>query len=303
MVLLPASARLADLLSDTDLAKALGRSDRLPDAASGETAQLHRYFSVLPVSWPIAAIQRQFDAGDAAMSHWLRADPCWLRADLTTAHLAGWGNLALTDEEADALLKPLKPIFGDAGFPISRTVADRWYLQLPINSQLPIFTSPSRAFGDDVLTHMPQGNEARRWRSLLNEAQVVLHNHPLNAKRVAEGKPPVNSVWFWGGGKLPDQVRCSFERVVTSDKELQAVCRAAGAACGQDLILKNGSLIDARAARDVPILLKNLLIPAMQAIANRKLSKLLLDFADGKQFVLLPSQRWRLWRRPLRILA
>src|SRR3546814_7983843 len=42
---------------------------------------------------------------------------------------------------------------------------------------------------------------ARRWRSLLSEAQVVLHNHPWNARREQSGLPPVNSLWFWGGSE------------------------------------------------------------------------------------------------------
>ena len=40
-------------------------------------------------------------------------------------------------------------------------------------------------------------------RMLLNEVQVLLHQHPLNAARQTRGLPPVNSVWFWGAGRLP----------------------------------------------------------------------------------------------------
>lgn len=41
------------------------------------------------------------------------------------------------------------------------------------------------------------------WKQLLNSASEVLANHPVNSKRVAEGKNPANGIWLWGEGKLP----------------------------------------------------------------------------------------------------
>jgi hypothetical protein len=38
---------------------------------------------------------------------------------------------------------------------------------------------------------------------LLNEAQMVLHSHPVNDAREARGEPTVNSLWFWGAGRVP----------------------------------------------------------------------------------------------------
>ncbi|MDP6625771.1 MAG: 2,3-bisphosphoglycerate-independent phosphoglycerate mutase, partial [Nitrospinota bacterium] len=38
---------------------------------------------------------------------------------------------------------------------------------------------------------------------LLNSSQMILKNHPVNLKRVGEGKKPANSIWLWGSGKKP----------------------------------------------------------------------------------------------------
>jgi len=38
---------------------------------------------------------------------------------------------------------------------------------------------------------------------LLNSSQMLLKNHPVNLKRIEEGKKPANSVWLWGSGKKP----------------------------------------------------------------------------------------------------
>ena len=53
----------------------------------------------------------------------------------------------------------------------------------------------------------------------------MLHNHPLNAQRIAAGLAPVNSLWFWGAGALPDHVRTRFAGVRSDDERLQALAR------------------------------------------------------------------------------
>jgi len=48
-----------------------------------------------------------------------------------------------------------------------------------------------------------EGDDAKHWRHMLNEMQVVLHNHPVNKAREAAGRRPINSLWFWGGDGQP----------------------------------------------------------------------------------------------------
>ena len=78
-------------------------------------------------------------------SAWLRADPAYVRPDINGARLLAYGDaLALTQAERDALLRPLQPLFGDAGFPIDAPTPSRWYLRLPREAKLPAFAA-SRA--------------------------------------------------------------------------------------------------------------------------------------------------------------
>ncbi len=50
----------------------------------------------------------------------------------------------------------------------------------------------------------PEGNSTA---SLLNililKSQEILKDHPVNLKRISEGKDPANSVWFWSPGHKP----------------------------------------------------------------------------------------------------
>ena len=123
-----------------------------------------------------------------------------------------------------------------------------------------------------------------------------MHNHPRNAERVAAGKPPVNSLWFWGGGVLPDRVTCRAECVISEDDELLALARRAGVSLVRR---ETGSIVvDLRRERDWTAIERNHLGTALASL-NRRHGELLLDFADGASFRIEPGQRWRLLRRPI----
>ena len=306
--LLPPRSRLAGRGWPEDVAKALGRADRMPAAEAGEAAQLQRHFDLLPRGLPVAALTRQMDAGDAASGSWLRADPAYVRPDINGARLLAIGEgLALKAGDAEALLPALRPLFGDTGFPIDAPVPSRWYLRLPLDAKPPRLAGPAEALGADLFDHLPEGPEGRRWRALLSEAQVVLHNHPHNAARIAEGKPPVNSLWFWGGGRAPDHVTSACTVVAGDEPLLAALAQVAGiplAPLPATFVEGDGDrLFDLREQRDATLLARDWLPPAIEAVRRGRLSRLRLDFADGHGFLLERNQRWRFWRRPLTVPA
>ncbi len=299
--LLPARMRLGGQPMSPALATALGRADR-SGVEAGERAQLLRHFDLLPRGWPVAAITRAFDANDANLGAWLRADPAFVRPDLNGARLLACGDaLQLTQADADALLSVLRPLFGDSGMPIDAPRPARWYLRLPREAKLPSMASPDEALGADLFDHLPEGPEGRRWRALLSEAQVALHQHPLNAQRQAAGKPPVNSLWFWGGGVPPDHVTTSHALVQSNEVTLRALAKAAKID-GIDLTGKLGlaGLVDLRAVRDLRELDTHWFAPALQRLRMGAMTSLHLDCEDGAQFTLARNQRWRFWRKPLK---
>ncbi len=305
-LLLPERARLAGQRLPPELAQWLARADRATVAGS----QRSRIFDVLPRGWPVAAATRQREADDAAHAAWLRADPVFVQPDMSGARLMAWGPaLSLTTEDAEALLPALKPLFGDTGFPIDAGTPSHWYLRLPLGAKLPTFTSPDDALGADVFDHLPEGNDGRRWRALLSEAQVVLHNHPRNAERVARGLPPINSLWFWGAGPLPDHVHCDFSDVCSDDNAVQAFASLAGVTASPlpprwSIGTSGGHrAFDLRHARDLAGLHADWLAPLMTDLRAGRLETATLDFADGDRFTLEARQRWRFWRRPLRALS
>ncbi len=300
--LLPARERFGGQRLSEPVARALGRADH-HEAVAGERAQLRRHFTLLPDHWPLAALTRRVDAADAESACWLRADPAHIRPGINGATLLACGDaLALSGEEAEALQRPLRPLFGDAGFPIDAPVPAHWYLRLPREAQLPEFAEPAEALGGDVFEHLPEGDAGRRWRALLSEAQVILHNHPANAARAATGKLPVNSLWFWGGGVLPDRVSGAHARLQSEDEVARALAHGAAAIealPGRYARPEDDLLVDLRHVRDVAALEHDWLQPALRDMATDAVEALQLDFADGHAIDLLRSQRWRFWRRPM----
>jgi hypothetical protein len=309
-LLLPARDAFAGRAVPEGVAMALGRGDR-SEGAPGRRAQLQRQFALVPAGWPVAALTRGADAGDADSAQWLRADPAWIRPDINGARLFAAGEgLRLGPEDAAALLPALQPMFGDAGMPIDAPHPSRWYLRLALGARVPSFPEPGEALGADLGDAIVDGAEdatTRRWRALLSEAQVVLHNHPWNARRAEAGKPPVNSLWFWGGGALPDRVATRFTGVASDDALLRGLGTRAGCVVqalptGFAVPAAGDALLDAGAAADVEPLFAQWVVPALQALRRGALEALTLDFADGVRFELRAGQRWRVWRRPLRAI-
>ena len=299
-LLLPAARRLG--APSAAISAALGCADVATGLGEGRRAQLRRHFQPLPDRWPVAALTRQLDAGDAVGAIWLRADPCRIQADINGARLLDHGDtLDLDAQDVAQLLPALRTLFGDAGMPIDAPAPTRWYLRLAPSTPLPAFTAPDDALGDDVFEHLPEGSQGRRWRSLLTEAQVVLHNHPWNAQRMAAGRRPVNSLWFWGGGELPDQVRSPHARAHCDDELAAALAAAAGtrAPLPPRFDVDDGdALFDLSAQRDLQALERDWLQPALAALAGGRLASLVLDTEDGTTFTLARGQRWRFWRKP-----
>jgi hypothetical protein len=113
----------------------------------------------------------------------------------------------------------------------------------------------------------------------------------------------VNSLWFWGGGVLPDAVSTGFRQVKGSDVLLQSLAQVAGV--GAEHANGEGgvdALIDLRHLRNLDLLCSDALRPLLDALRKRELDALNLDFEDGALFSLRREQRWRLWRGPLQRL-
>ncbi|MBK7414302.1 MAG: hypothetical protein IPJ38_03440 [Dechloromonas sp.] len=157
--------------------------------------------------------------------HWLCADPVHLRFHQERIILADAGAFELDDGEAQSITAALNKEFADIGqFHVAS--AKRWYLRLNVAVDHPVEPISSVA-GRRVDGELSGGAlPLTRW---LNEVQMFLHGHPVNEKRESEGKPVINSLWLWGGGKLDEAQYAAGHSVIFSDNPLAiGIASAAG---------------------------------------------------------------------------
>ncbi|MDO8720669.1 MAG: cofactor-independent phosphoglycerate mutase [Syntrophales bacterium] len=62
---------------------------------------------------------------------------------------------------------------------------------------------PHDITGRGINDFLPKGEGARQLNDLMRRAQKVLQNHPINLRRIKEGKKPANFIWLWGQGRAP----------------------------------------------------------------------------------------------------
>ncbi|WP_330904787.1 phosphoglycerate mutase [Dyella sp.] len=276
------------------------RADALSSGPRGYLGGLEAFFTISG-GLPAAALTRELLAADAGDAVWLSADPAWIQPDLNGARLLACGHMGLSMDQASELAEPLLPLFAEAGMSLELSSPDRWHVRLPAGSTIPDFVSPERALGEDLFQHLPQGVEGKRWRLLLNDAQILLHQHPVNQLRRQQALPPVNSLWLWGGGSLPGRVETSLRGVIGDDVLLGALATRAGLVMqprtSQALEQAHtGTLID---LQDLPAeTIAEAWWPALRALAVRH--RVLLVFASGERWLHRPWHRWRAWRKAMR---
>jgi 2,3-bisphosphoglycerate-independent phosphoglycerate mutase len=54
-----------------------------------------------------------------------------------------------------------------------------------------------------VADYLPQGPGCEVLLPLMEASKAILANHPVNQRRIAEGKKPATQIWLWGQGKAP----------------------------------------------------------------------------------------------------
>lgn len=152
--------------------------------------------------YPIAAVAASADGLEIGDAFWLRADPVHLTMQRDSFSLSEPLPIQVKHEHAKHIVASLNQHFNAEGLTFFIGNSGAWYLRL---NQVPqIKTSlPSVAIGKNSYQFMPQGDMSAKWRAYLNEAQMLLFSHPVNAARELAGAPVINSLWLSGGGIMP----------------------------------------------------------------------------------------------------
>jgi len=196
------------------------------EAISAEAWLFGRFRVPKQRDWPVAPYTLLADGGSPGRDFWMRADPVHLRAGTDSISLLGSPAPEISPAEAQALAGTLNRHFGES-LQVHALSPARWYARIEPSPEAHT-TPPGTAHGRDMRAHLPSGRDATRLRALMNESQMLLHEHAVNAAREARGEPALNSLWFWGGGTIGPAAARPFSAVIAGEPLARGLALAAG---------------------------------------------------------------------------
>ncbi len=135
----------------------------------------------------------------------------------------------ISTEEATELIEFLQQELGDERVSFYAGISYRHLLKIKGGDKRVACTPPHNVPGTPFRDVMVEAEvpEAQSTADLLNEltlrSQELLSTHPVNQKRVAEGKAPANSIWAWSPGYKPAMRPLTDREEVTSGSVISAV--------------------------------------------------------------------------------
>ena len=110
----------------------------------------------------------------------------------------------ISTEEAAQLVHYLQLMLGNNEFKFYSGVSYRHCLVWAKGDPHPgVLTPPHDISGKKIKEYTPQGENAQKLFTLMVKSHELLRNHPVNVKRIQNGKRPANSIWLWGEGQKP----------------------------------------------------------------------------------------------------
>lgn len=205
----------------------LSKSKVTSHPASDYNAWLCQVFNIeKQLDWPVASIMLQTDSIDhdtaAKNDYWLRADPVHLRVAQNHIMLADNYAFELTQEEAVEFTCAINQHLNDDGITLLPLHPYRWYIRLPDKPEIHTRTLNS-ATCKNINTLLPIGKDSMKWHKIFNEIQMLLYDHPLNQARAARNQIAINSIWFWGGGYLPQSIHSTYTHLWSNESFSQAL--------------------------------------------------------------------------------
>jgi hypothetical protein len=259
--------------------------------------------------------------GEPGNDVWTRADPVHLRLMRDRLVLVPPAALRIARDEAEALAGALNAHFGNR---LALQVVDeqRWVARLPAAMEVAA-QAPLPLAGCDVAGALPP-NAASPAHRILNEAQMVLHAHPVNEARETRGEPPVNSIWLWGEGTVPQVSAPRWQSVSAAEPIALGLARAGGiraraaaanAAGWLDRLPEDGRHLAVLDGLRAPLSLseegeyqealarleRDWFMPLLARLRDGRVGMLTIHVPDGAECVAYETIRGdlrRFWRRP-----
>lgn len=110
----------------------------------------------------------------------------------------------ITSEEAKILIEEIDKKLGNEALKFYSGVSYRHIMVWKGGTEDIECTPPHDITGKEISRYLPIGKKANFLKELILKSVEILQDHPVNKKRIAEGKKPANSIWLWGQGRTPN---------------------------------------------------------------------------------------------------
>lgn len=176
----------------------LRRARRLPDAPDWQAGVMRALgLERVPAVAMAAAALPDLAAGSGICF----AAPVHAVAGISRVHLPPGGRLVLDAAEEAAWRAAFNAEFGASGASLHAAAGGGGWLLVAPCAAGARDAAPELLEGE-ALQRSPAADEVQRaLRRLGTEVEMWLASHALNRRRGQRGEPPLNAIWFWGGGQ------------------------------------------------------------------------------------------------------
>ena len=107
----------------------------------------------------------------------------------------------ISTEEASALVQSIAAELGRPDVRFYPGVSYRHLLVFDNGPEGLVSYPPHDIMGQSVSAHLPSGEGEASIRALMEQAEPILAEHPVNKRRAERGEPTANAIWLWGSGR------------------------------------------------------------------------------------------------------
>ncbi len=254
----------------------------------------------------LAALRLWGQTGEQPDAWLAAADPVYLepQRDRLSVHAL---------DPADVPESDLRPLFDH----LQATVAEDRPYSFELVDGLGYFRSPepvatatmsaANVPGEVLGDAMVAGEGLAAHDALQSEVQMSLHDAEVNRRRADSGRPPVNGIWFWGGGRaaapMPRQLPTLYGNDPLFAGYWQSACSpvlpwpGSLSACLRASPAGFVAVTPPVEGDEAAALLDRELASLRRLLRRRKLQRVTLLFRDQLGVEVRWTHSWRFWRR------
>lgn len=241
-----------------------------------------------------------------------------LKPDMRNAFIFSLDDSDITTNQIAIIINDLKGYFKQ-DFNLLNVDEKLWLMQLK-ECRVPVqYPHVLSVIGRKADPFIQQSRENLQWYKLNNEIQMFMHSHEVNQKRLQDGLPVINSLWFFGGGEVSTPSNTDI-RVFCDDFLVNAFLNRSGlvAEDPQEIINanfeQNNIYLDLRLLRalkgeqgfDMHSMLENIENSIFQPLVNnvgRGALKLRLRVGHEFDFELSRLSSMKFWQKPANLMT